>query len=1325
VDQPPEPLRPLYFALGRALAEHQRYTDAAAALEQALLEDGEGPGLADVGPLLASTRAAAGDTDGGLDAALRTLLDGRPSDVSPALQQVQDLIGHARLTAHRGLLVDPRWSALIADWLLPDGARAAAGVLLAQALLEIDETEAADQLLTTALHLAPRDPAPHHLRGRLLERLGRHDDAVAAFEAAHRRAVEADDGLADLIAIEQAQALLAAGRIDLALGCLPDLLPPDGDVRALALRVRGAALLAHGATSEALAVLTEAEALTPGNIDALLLQAQALIALHRIDDALATIDRGLQGDPTSESLQLRRWLAQVEGQTSLDATDDLQRHLRRLGADVIRAYIADPTWRGRTTDGRAHYALACLFQVLGNHDEAAASCRRALELGLGDDLPSSPEAPVQALLASALEQAGAVGDANDAHFEAGVAFYARGEWAAAAGHLETVVSRQADHPLASWYLAEVLRIQADNLNAAPPGESRPEDALERRVERTRLIERAQRVWDQAASTIPDKIEPWAYGVAALINEHRMLLEPDARTHFLWANVAYAERGLLKNRSNPFLWTTLGRAYRLLDLIACSHAASDRALESGSYDLTVFEERVILFVNHGDYELALEALDTRETLLEEDSSMDESTRTLNRAWQLGCRASVAEGRGDYVEALRLAEHALQTSNSWPWVKEITGRVHRMLGDPEAARQVFADVLARAKAGEPDWIDSEAAAEFALGRPDAALEACDRARKTSGRPASEFELTAGLCQLLRGHVQEGLQLLENRINNRVTRDDVRELRYGLRVVVEDSSGDDNLHALRAASAELTALAERRVQELAEHPGDPDAELVAIADGSDSDLAARAAAYAGLARRARERDDWETAAAWYEQLGAMADAFPDVAVAFEEVASALEDRARERLSDEGVSAAVEALEGAVDAARRAGRPPAALAAMHQALADALIARGDAGPAREQYQVALGLVDAEPTAIATALEGSLAIAGDLTGEPDPGRERLTRVLRAYAASGDGHPGLTLGQLAASLVGTIAAYSTLDAGWAAAGEDPALPDDVRAAASDARRGLATALDALLGMAASGDEPYFPVVTPLVLEIGDALVPIVDSRQDGGRFLYELVPSMRDRIQTGIGVIVPGVRARGAFALAPDAFSIQIDEAPVLTASVDPHATFRVVEGVRRDAALSDFHPLTGEPGIWAICATTDEPGHDGVPLTAAEYLVHQIERVVRAHLRRYLGPEEVSTLVAEWTSHDEELVTSVLPDREAVVRLTWVLQALADDGIPLTDWQALVTGVRDTPKDVVSGASPPSARPGAWTADRPRSGRPAVRARGASHARYRAGATRVPERVA
>ena len=315
---------------------------------------------------------------------------------------------------------------------------------------------------------------------------------------------------------------------------------------------------------------------------------------------------------------------------------------------------------------------------------------------------------------------------------------------------------------------------------------------------------------------------------------------------------------------------------------------------------------------------------------------------------------------------------------------------------------------------------------------------------------------------------------------------------------------------------------------------------------------------------------------------------------------------------------------------------------------------------------------AVATALHARVAIASDLDGIPDPRRERLATVLQSYPATNDAEQGLALGELARSLIGSAGTYVRLDSAWAGASDDPALSANLRPAVANARAALVGALDDVLGLTRI-PEDLFPVVTPIVLELGDALVPIVDSRQDEGHFLYELVPAMRERVSAATGVTVPGVRARGTLTLKPNEFSIQLDEVPVVTAALDPSARFATHPGSQPDSLVSDFHPLTGAPGVWAILPAEATGNHESQEeLTAADFLVHHIERAVRANLRNYLGPQEVSQLVEGWGEDRKELIAAVLPSEEAQLRLTWVLQALADDGVPPTDSEALLSGIRD-----------------------------------------------------
>jgi hypothetical protein len=256
-------------------------------------------------------------------------------------------------------------------------------------------------------------------------------------------------------------------------------------------------------------------------------------------------------------------------------------------------------------------------------------------------------------------------------------------------------------------------------------------------------------------------------------------------------------------------------------------------------------------------------------------------------------------------------------------------------------------------------------------------------------------------------------------------------------------------------------------------------------------------------------------------------------------------------------------------------------------------------------------------------------------------------------------------------------AGQADSGEAPPETSTAR----QLRDRLGTRLDHLLGLlpqpSAQTPEQFLPVVTPIVYEIGDALVPLADSRQDGGRFLYELIPAMKDRILADTGVRVPGVRARGTVSLSAHEYEIQVDEVPVLSGFVAPDAQYVVGRAGRgapdRYAEPTSVHPLTGARGSWLLYPAGHDDDEESERVTAAEYLIHQLELALRTHLVHYLGPQEVDGLVEGWTKEDDDgLVSSVLTDRAAVLKLTWVLQALVTDGVPITDWRSVLRALRE-----------------------------------------------------
>jgi flagellar biosynthesis component FlhA len=221
-----------------------------------------------------------------------------------------------------------------------------------------------------------------------------------------------------------------------------------------------------------------------------------------------------------------------------------------------------------------------------------------------------------------------------------------------------------------------------------------------------------------------------------------------------------------------------------------------------------------------------------------------------------------------------------------------------------------------------------------------------------------------------------------------------------------------------------------------------------------------------------------------------------------------------------------------------------------------------------------------------------------------------------------------------------------------------------------------LGGSPAGTDDQYPVVTPIVGEVGDALVPIVDSRRDQGHFLYELIPDLRARIHTDTGVTVPGVRMRGNAGLAPDAYVIQIDEVPVLTGTIDPLGYFTVTSPLPDSGPFpslrADVHPLTGQAGAWAPPGDTGHPA-DESRVPAPLFLAYRIEAAVRSALSTFFGYEEAASLLAEWESDGAvDLVAALAPDEAGRFRLLRLLRALIEDRVPLTDWREVLEAVRD-----------------------------------------------------
>jgi hypothetical protein len=258
----------------------------------------------------------------------------------------------------------------------------------------------------------------------------------------------------------------------------------------------------------------------------------------------------------------------------------------------------------------------------------------------------------------------------------------------------------------------------------------------------------------------------------------------------------------------------------------------------------------------------------------------------------------------------------------------------------------------------------------------------------------------------------------------------------------------------------------------------------------------------------------------------------------------------------------------------------------------------------------------------------------------------------------------------------------------PGEPEGAAHAAEVVADSLLESFAKLVGLEQAPDpenmpEYMFPVVTPTVLEIGENLRPFVDSQQDNGHFLYDLIPAMKERIQADVGVAVPGVRARGS-GVADSGCAVLVEETPRLRTYVDPGED--VVVGLWLGGpppprgVVTTLHPVRGDSGVWLVqpAVQPDDMDADSTPtepVSTAQRVIHHLETVLRQSLACYLGPQEVAALVEGWDGEHEGLATATAPDTASRLRLTWLLQGLVREQVPITRAELLLRTVRDAPR--------------------------------------------------
>ncbi len=322
------------------------------------------------------------------------------------------------------------------------------------------------------------------------------------------------------------------------------------------------------------------------------------------------------------------------------------------------------------------------------------------------------------------------------------------------------------------------------------------------------------------------------------------------------------------------------------------------------------------------------------------------------------------------------------------------------------------------------------------------------------------------------------------------------------------------------------------------------------------------------------------WGKRLLLGLDHFPKARIALENVIKQLQAEAQEKLNGEKALEAIGLFQQALRFERELSRPDN-FVALNRQLVNALLKEDRLEEALAQLTTTIAIESiAQKEKLKAELQSLLTMVYFLLEDISSAQKYYQNSINLLQSQNTPSPGKTIGETWYPLVPSSRQFWTLQDGLRSLETSSDINHDSLTTLADTRNTLTGSLDKLYSLDTSNNESTIPIVIPVVLEVGNDIVPKVDSKADGGKFLYEDIPSMRERIEKDTGVKVPGVRARGMGSTENSGqFIIQLDEVPVFRGSVKvgkgycPALYEVILLGVPIEATATN--PWTGEKGCW------------------------------------------------------------------------------------------------------------------------------------------------------
>jgi flagellar biosynthesis protein FlhA len=192
-------------------------------------------------------------------------------------------------------------------------------------------------------------------------------------------------------------------------------------------------------------------------------------------------------------------------------------------------------------------------------------------------------------------------------------------------------------------------------------------------------------------------------------------------------------------------------------------------------------------------------------------------------------------------------------------------------------------------------------------------------------------------------------------------------------------------------------------------------------------------------------------------------------------------------------------------------------------------------------------------------------------------------------------------------------------------------------------------------------VDPLELELAADLIDLVDPTVGGD--LLDRVKSLRRKMATDLGVVVPPVRTRDNLDLPLNTYAIRLFGVEVARGEAPPGTVLAIGDRLDNLPGRRTQEPVFGLAAVWVPAELRSQAELAGATVVdRSSVLTTHLAEVVRAHAARLLGREDVRMLTEAVKRTNPAVIEELTPAQLTLGEIQRVLQALLEEEVSIRD---------------------------------------------------------------